>query len=34
VGSHLLSPTPEPETWAMMFAGLLGVGFVARRRQS
>lgn len=34
VGAHLLSPIPEPESWAMMLAGLLGVGFVARRRQS
>jgi hypothetical protein len=25
-------PVPEPETWAMMFAGLAAVGFVARRR--
>jgi hypothetical protein len=28
------TPVPEPETYAMLLAGLLFVGFVARRRQS
>jgi hypothetical protein len=28
------APIPEPETYAMLLAGLLAVGFVARRRQS
>ena len=27
------APIPEPETYAMLLAGLLFVGFVARRRQ-
>ena len=25
-------PVPEPETWALMLAGMAGVGFVVRRR--
>jgi hypothetical protein len=29
-----LTPVPEPGTYAMMFAGLAGLGWVARRRQS
>ncbi len=28
-----LTPVPEPATYAMMFAGLAGLGWVARRRQ-
>jgi hypothetical protein len=32
-GSVLLAPVPEPETYAMMLAGLGALGFLARRRQ-
>lgn len=28
-----VSPIPEPSTWALMVAGLIGVGVVARRRR-
>lgn len=31
-GSLILTPVPEPETYAMMLAGLVAVGFLARRR--
>ncbi|WP_273599371.1 PEP-CTERM sorting domain-containing protein [Roseateles albus] len=29
-----LAPIPEPSTYAMLMAGLVGLGFVARRRQA
>ena len=32
-GSFAVSPVPEPETYAMMMAGLGLVGFMARRRK-
>jgi hypothetical protein len=32
VGKVSIAPVPEPETWAMMAAGLGLVGFAARRR--
>lgn len=32
-GSLILTPVPEPETYAMMLAGLAALGFLARRRQ-
>lgn len=32
--SFVATPVPEPETWAMLVAGLAAVGFVARRRSS
>jgi hypothetical protein len=31
-GSIIATPVPEPETYAMMLAGLVAVGFLARRR--
>lgn len=30
----LLSPVPEPSTWALMLAGIAGVGAIARRRKA
>jgi hypothetical protein len=30
--SYLLTPVPEPETYAMFLAGLGVMGFIARRR--
>ncbi len=32
IDSLEVSPVPEPETWAMFFAGLLAIGFVRNRR--
>ena len=32
VGELQITAVPEPETYALMFAGLVAVGFVARRR--
>nr|WP_316642965.1 FxDxF family PEP-CTERM protein [uncultured Roseateles sp.] len=31
-GNVTLAPVPEPETYALMLAGLAAVGFIARRR--
>ena len=31
---EITAPVPEPETYAMMLAGLAAIGFLARRRQS
>lgn len=31
-GNIVATPVPEPETYAMMLAGLVAVGFLARRR--
>jgi len=33
-GNVQITPVPEPETYALMLAGLGAVGFVARRRRS
>jgi Protein of unknown function (DUF642)/PEP-CTERM motif len=32
--TKLTSPVPEPETYAMMLAGLAGLGFMARRKKA
>ncbi len=32
-GDLVYAPVPEPSTYAMMAAGLLGLGLVARRRR-
>ena len=33
-GNVFATPVPEPETYAMMLAGLAAVGFLARRRRN
>ncbi len=33
-GQLMLTPVPEPETYAMMLAGLAALGFLARRRKN
>lgn len=33
-GFLVSAPIPEPESWAMLLAGLAGVGLMARRRQN
>lgn len=33
-GNIVATPVPEPETYAMMLAGLAAVGFLARRRRN
>lgn len=33
-GNIVATPVPEPETYAMMLAGLGALGFLARRRKS
>lgn len=34
VAAITLAPVPEPETWALMLAGLVGIGSLARRRRA
>jgi len=33
-GSLVLTPVPEPQTYALLFGGLAAIGFVVRRRDS
>ena len=33
-GTFVFAPVPEPETYALMLAGLVAVGYVAKRRKS
>jgi PEP-CTERM motif len=34
VALYATTPVPEPETYALLLAGLVGVGFMSRRRRS
>ena len=34
LGGQAVSPVPEPETYALMMAGLVALGFISRRRKT
>ena len=34
VSLDVLTPVPEPSTWAMLILGFVGVGFIAYRRRN
>lgn len=34
IGNDVCQPIPEPGTWALMTAGLLGIAFISRRRKT